>query len=148
MKILDIGAGIRPQTLYDGDITALEPCAEYREWLAANRPDVEVVAGGWQDIEQFAPYSFDYVTLLDIVEHVEKDEALRLLELTKPVARVSVVVFTPHGFLAQAPGPDGLDAWGMHGGEFQRHVSGWMPEDFPGWAVRVEGASLWAQWSR
>lgn len=149
--ILDIGGGIRPQEIFPGHTVVLEPCAEYRAWLCANRPDIEVIAGEWADVNDFEPESYDHVTLLDVVEHVDKPTALDLLEATKAIARISVVVFTPLGYESLEPGPDGLDAWGMHGGEYQRHVSGWHPRDFPGWDVRVDSEPhwcIWAQWTR
>lgn len=147
--ILDIGAGIRPQTIIPGDITVLEPHGEYRDWLAENRPDVTVVEGEWKDaMRLFPPESFDHITLLDVIEHLDKDEAKRLIAETLPLARKSVVVFTPNGFHEQAPAEDGTDAWGMHGGEWQRHRSGWSPEDFEGWQVRTENDRLWAVWTR
>ena len=35
---------------------------------------------------------------------------------------------------------EGVDPWGMGGVEWQKHRSGWMPDDFPttdGWSVVV-----------
>jgi hypothetical protein len=152
--ILDIGGGIRPQDIISGDTTVLEPHAEYREWLNANRPDVRVVAGEWVDAPRlFPPLSFDHVTILDVIEHLDHDEGARLLALTLPLARVSVTVFTPLGFQPQEPGEGGCDAWGLHGGEWQRHRSGWTPEDFPGWRILGDDREdihpcFWAVWTR
>ena len=150
MTTLDIGGGIRPQTIFPGHTTVLEPHAEYREWLATNRPDVDVVAGEWADaMRLFKPLSFAHVTLLDVIEHVEKGEALALLNKTLDLARISVVVFTPLGFIEQNPGEGGLDAWGLHGGEWQRHRSGWCRRDFEGWRVVVnDKPAIWATWTR
>lgn len=148
MTVLDIGAGIRPQEIIAEPTTVLEPCEEYREWLRANRPDVEVIAGEWKDIARFPRLSFDHITILDVIEHLPKDEAKRLLARTLPRARISVTVFTPIGFMPQEPEPDGTDAWGMHGGEWQRHRSGWEPSDFPGWEIRNQYPGFWAVWYR
>jgi hypothetical protein len=52
-----------------------------------------------------------------------------------PLARIAVHVYTPEGYLPQAATEDGTDAWGLHGGEWQRHRSGWAVDDFPGWRV-------------
>ena len=47
-----------------------------------------------------------------------------------------VVVFTPLGFLPQACDPGEIDGWGLHGGNWQMHRSGWSPDDFDaGWLV-------------
>ena len=40
--------------------------------------------------------------------------------------------------MPQEPNADGLDQWGMSGAEWQKHRSGWFPNDFPlenGWTV-------------
>lgn len=152
--ILDIGGGIRPQDIIEGETTVLEPHAGYREWLAANRPDVKVVEGEWQDaLYLFAPRSFDHITILDVIEHLPKDEGLRLLTATLELARESVTVFTPYGFMPQEPSEDGIDAWGLHGGEWQRHRSGWTPDDFDGWHIWRDDREgihhcFWARWTR
>lgn len=150
--ILDIGSGIRPQTVFEGHTTVLEPHAEYREWLVAHHPEMTVVAGEWSDaMRLFSPLSFDHVTLLDVIEHLDKDDGRRLIDATLSLVRISVTVFTPRGFIQQEPGEGGLDAWGMHGGEWQRHRSGWTPDDFPGWAIRsgdTSHESFWAVWTR
>ncbi|HWP41979.1 MAG TPA: class I SAM-dependent methyltransferase, partial [Blastocatellia bacterium] len=69
------------------------------------------------------------VFLLDVIEHLEKEESLKLLRATEQIARQQVIIFTPLGFLPQEH-PDGKDHWGMEGGSWQTHKSGWLPEDF------------------
>ncbi len=50
-------------------------------------------------------------------------------------------MFTPLGFTEQDAPENEKDPWGHGGGfEWQRHRSGWTPEDFPaeqGWTVFV-----------
>ncbi len=67
--------------------------------------------------------------MIDVVEHLEKEEGLRLLCLTERIARRQIVLFTPLGFMPQEH-LDGKDAWGLEGGRWQEHKSGWLPEDF------------------
>jgi hypothetical protein len=65
------------------------------------------------------------VTLMDVVEHLEKAEAQHLLKETQKHVK-QIVVFTPLGFMEQEDG-----TWNSH-------RSGWMPEDFgEGWTVQV-----------
>jgi hypothetical protein len=66
---------------------------------------------------------------VDIIEHLEKDEGMKLLKCTENIARSQVVIFTPYGILPQSH-PDGKDAWGLNGCDWQQHKSGWLPEDF------------------
>jgi hypothetical protein len=148
MRVLDIGAGIRPQTLIECDTHIVaEPHGEYVDWLHENRPDITVCQMTWQEaVDSFPEGSVDWVTLLDVIEHVEREEAERLLAKTLPIASKGVIVFTPYGFNEQEPGE--VDAWGMHGGEWQRHRSGWIPDDFPGWDIELRHGPVLAFFAR
>lgn len=78
---------------------------------------------GWKDVVKIFPCtSVDTVLLVDVIEHLEKEEALDLLSKTFSIASQQVVVFTPLGFFEQ-DNTDGIDAWGLHGGEWQTHRS-------------------------
>ena len=143
--VLDIGSGIRPQRVIAGFTVSVEPCAEYAEILRREHPELVVVNALWSEVPRlFAPGSFDHVTILDVIEHLDKDEGRRLLNATIPIARLSVRVFTPLGFLAQEPGEGGIDAWGLHGGEWQRHRSGWTEADFVGWSFTYDSPCFMA----
>jgi len=71
----------------------------------------------------------DTVFLIDVIEHLDKADALKLLKTTEVIARKQLVVFTPIGFMPQR-NPDGKDAWGLDGGMWQEHESAWSPADF------------------
>ncbi|GAA0699124.1 hypothetical protein GCM10008904_04200 [Paraclostridium ghonii] len=54
----------------------------------------------WQDIvKNFPCNSVDTILILDVIEYLEKEEALDLLSKTLNIASEQVVVFTPLGFL-------------------------------------------------
>jgi hypothetical protein len=133
---LDIGPGIRPQEHVKLKVhICCEPFAQYVERLkqnAINDYDRKYVVLNvtWEEACRiFPPRSVDTVFLLDVVEHLEKEESLKLLKATEQIARQQVVIFTPLGFMPQEH-PDGKDHWGMEGGSWQTHKSGWLPEDF------------------
>lgn len=88
-----------------------------------------------EGLRAFADRSVDTVFMLDVIEHMEKEVGRQVLVEAARVARQQVVVFTPYGFHENDAQDErsGLDAWGLHGAEMQRHRSGWLPEDFPGW---------------
>ena len=60
----------------------------------------------------FADGSFDVVVSLDVVEHFEKPDALRVIAEMERVAAGSVVVVTPNGFVPQ-PGTED-EPWQEH----------------------------------
>lgn len=133
--VADIGPGIQPMRFFAPEKHwCIEPCGEYADWLQNKGFPVirEKAVAGLSSLSRV-----DSVFMLDVIEHMEREEGLAAIEMALKKAKRQVVVFTPLGFVPQEPGDDGLDAWGMHGGEWQRHRSGWMPEDFPGWDVLV-----------
>lgn len=134
-SVLDIGPGIRPQNFVaTRHHICCEPYGEYVERLSSV-PSLLTVQATWQEaVSLFAPNSVDSVLLVDVIEHLEKPEGRVLLDKTIEIAREQVAVFTPLGFMGQEH-PDGRDAWGMGGGDWQKHRSGWEPADFPGWSI-------------
>jgi SAM-dependent methyltransferase len=74
--------------------------------------------------ECFLPGSFDLVLALDIIEHVEKDQALKLLADLEEIARVAVVLETPRGFL-----PQDMDILGFGQDHLQTHRCGFEKEE-------------------
>jgi hypothetical protein len=134
--VLDIGCGIMPQQLTRPLIhICCEPCTEYVEYLknkVKNEFDREyiIIEVGWHEIADKIPdKTVDNVFLIDVVEHLEKEEGLRLLKKTERIAKKQIIIFTPLGFFPQKHS-DGKDAWGLNGGKWQEHKSGWFPNDF------------------
>lgn len=134
--VLDIGCGIIPQNLVRPSVhICLEPFRQYIQVLqkkTTNASDIiyVIINATWAEaIKIFPERSVDTVFLLDVIEHLEKEEAKLLLKATEKIAREQIVIFTPLGFLPQKH-PDGKDAWGYDGGQWQEHKSGWQPEDF------------------
>lgn len=128
--LLDIGAGIRPQKIVRADShVCVEPFAPYADHLEAIGYTVKRCRA--RDALN-ASETVDHIVMLDVIEHMERQDGEAVLRLAQEKAR-QVVVFTPLGFVAQEG-----DAWGMGGDDWQRHRSGWLPEDFPGWTVLVD----------
>jgi|GEM_PF-1365629 len=134
--VLDIGCGIRPQPYLRPLVhICCEPFDQYLERLEEelrgehDRSYLLMKATWAEAVRLFPPKSVDTVFLVDVVEHVEKEEAVSLLGQTAGIARRQVALFTPLGFYPQ-DSADGPDAWGLDGGKWQEHRSGWSPEDF------------------
>jgi SAM-dependent methyltransferase len=73
---------------------------------------------------------FDAVVALDVIEHFEKDDALRVLGEMERVSRRLVLVLTPMGFLEQ-PGTS-EEPW-------QEHKCGFEPRELEALGYRVAG---------
>lgn len=142
--VLDVGCGIRPQKLVTPRVhICFEPYQGYLDHLQEKAKDefdrsYLILKGTWEDaVKVLPPKSVDSVFLLDVIEHLEKKKGQRLLNATEKLAREQVVIFTPLGFVPQEH-KDGQDAWGLTGGKWQKHKSGWKPDDFDdSWDIYV-----------
>ena len=84
--------------------------------------------------DQFGPGSFDCVMAIDLIEHLEREDGIRLIEQMEMMARKKVIIFTPNGFLPQEP---------YDGNPWQRHISGWGVAEMRGRGYRVIGINGW-----
>ena len=125
--VLDIGCGVG-ETLKDFSCPV-------KIGIDAHRPYLEHAKdGGFIKLnfkaellnELFLPKSLDCVTLIDVIEHFEKEVAKEVLRQAEEIAAQKVIVFTPRGFFQQLE----VDHYGLGGESFQRHRSGWEVEDF------------------
>lgn len=132
--VLDIGCGIKPQEFFLPKLhICCEPHPEYVKVLQ-NRfkesANIFILQGKGQDIVKMMPDgSVDSIFLIDVIEHLEKEDGYQLLKECGRVARQQIVLFTPLGFLPQEYNKGDKDAWGFQGGEWQAHKSGWVPDD-------------------
>ena len=134
--VLDVGCGIRPMNWYRPTkahvcVDAYLPYCEILE--AAGRFEVHcLMAAAALQPDFFGEVGAVY--LLDVIEHMEKDDALRILEMAQEVAQEQVVIYTPYGFMEQT-----VDAWGLGAHDLQTHRSGWLPDEFTarGWRTQL-----------
>lgn len=128
---LDLGCGAEP---YLGECYTIESVTgvdgSYKSCSSARRADkyVSTVQAVLPDLP-FSERSVDAVTLLQVVEHLPKDVASKLIIDAERVARRKIIITTPNGFVAQ----EAFDE-----NPFQEHLSGWSIEDF-----RERGYTVW-----
>jgi len=132
--ILDIGSGIRPQTLVRPKVhICVDVCSEYINHLKRHYPKRSLVLlqGDWGEIINIFPdKSVDTIFLLDFIEHLDKEEGKTILKKCEYIAMEQIVVYTPLGFLPQIHIEGRKDRWEMNGSYWQQHRSGWHIEDF------------------
>jgi hypothetical protein len=135
--VLDIGPGICPQPFVKKPylhicVDAHRPYLERLKREVADDPKYVFINAPWDKVIGMLPdKSVDTVFALDFIEHLEKEDGLRMLREAERVARRQVVVYTPHGFFPQSyDDPEKPDRWGMDGGYWQTHRSGWDFDDF------------------
>jgi len=143
--LLDIGCAFRPQQYFDAKIhICCEPFEEYMNRLMVETATSQRYLYLNGDIEEvcnaFPCKSIDSAYLCDVIEHIDRDLAVKCLAKLQEIVKRQLILFTPIGFMPQDP--DEADAktdqWGMGGTEWQKHRSGWTPDEFPaekGWTV-------------
>jgi SAM-dependent methyltransferase len=98
---------------------------------AAGIHDSYIVGDIFALVDDDAFPRYDCVVALDVIEHFEKERGLAFMDAIERIAAKRVIIFTPNGFLPQEP---------FDGNEFQRHLSGWYPDEFRNRGYRVYGA--------
>jgi len=76
----------------------------------------------------------DCVMLLDVIEHLEKEEGIEILENAEKFAKKTVIVSTPNGFMKQEP---------VEWDPYSEHKCGWTKNDFEKRGYKVIGISGW-----
>ena len=113
----------------------------YSEGFDIHRPSIKKIErtkthdkykiGDAERIDKFyEPKSFDAVMALDLIEHLEKKNGLRLLKKMEAIAKKKVIVLTPNGFIKQDSIEDN---------PYQVHQSGWTVEELKKLGYKVYG---------
>jgi SAM-dependent methyltransferase len=125
-SVLDVACGLSLKSKFlDADIrVGVDIYDEYFKHIESDVPYVVVKADVRNLEEMFVDKSFDVVIALDIIEHLPKHEAVELIHQCERIARKSVILETPLGFI-----PQDIDILGYGGHEWQTHRSGWFPTD-------------------
>jgi len=118
-NVLDVGCGKSMNLRWVGvkrstGIDGYEPdLAEARRLKTHD----ELILGDVQKLDNyFNPGQFDAVMALDVIEHLAKEDGLRLMRAMEKISRRKVIFFTPSGFLPQCH---------LEKNDLQEHLSGW-----------------------
>lgn len=143
--VADIGCGVRPVTWGTPKARiCVDPHEGYLKVVQQSGfPCTCVRATAREFLEGVKPGSIDVIYLLDVIEHMDKPEGREVLRLAMMAQPRQIVVFTPHGYLEQ----EERDPWELGGDRWQKHRSGWLPEEFPGWATSTYGRGFYAMWT-
>jgi hypothetical protein len=79
----------------------------------------------------FKGKSFDLSVCLHVLEHLSKEDGLKLIEQLETITRKQVIVATPVGF---------QELHTYDGNPYQTHKSGWTPKEFEEKGFKVRGS--------
>ncbi len=131
-SVLDLGCGkhsmvpIIPSRIRKVGVEYFKPAYEEAARKARHEEVIHADVAG----VDFEEKSFDAVVLLDVIEHLPKEEGLGLLEKMERWAKQKVIVFTPNGFLRQGHYDEN---------PLMEHRSGWTTAEFKSRGFRVRG---------
>jgi len=83
---------------------------------------------------EFKPRSFDAVVVIDVLEHLTKQEGVCLINKMETWAKKKVIITTPNEYLHQ-------DIY--HDNALQEHRCGWSVEELRGLGFKVRGMNGW-----
>lgn len=78
----------------------------------------------------FEPKSFDAVIMIDVLEHLSKQDALELIKKMNTWAKKKIIILTPRGFMHQE---------NVDNNHLQDHLSGWEVKEFKDLGFKVYG---------
>jgi SAM-dependent methyltransferase len=135
-SVLDVGCGKNsnlrfvPKTninlsvgvdLFKKDLKTAQKSRIHDKYINANILEID---------KHISPKSFDCVMAMDVVEHLEKDKAIKLIKMMEKIAAKLVIISTPNGYLPQ----------GIVGGNiYQVHKCGFTPDDLTGMGYSLKG---------
>jgi SAM-dependent methyltransferase len=132
-KVLDVGCGCSMNMRWLGvkhpvGIEAhLPSCEKARK---QNTHD-ELVHGDVRALDQyFQPGQFDACIALDVIEHLTKEDGIKLIEQMERIAKHKVIFLTPSGFLPQHS---------FDNNDLQEHLSGWEASEMQARGYQVIG---------
>lgn len=126
------GIGLELGGLNTQDVTAVDIAPQYLEQVSIRCPQAKTVqSDALKYLANQPDESVDVISIIDGIEHMEKEDGLTLLDEMKRVARIKILLFTPQGhvedgYLKNEP----HNAWGIGGAdEHQKHKSGWTQKE-------------------
>src|SRR5260221_2154071 len=133
-SVLDVGCG------YDSPIAKIskkfrsEGIDVYKKTLEKSRKINNYDKYTLGDIRNlskiYTKKSFDACVSIDVIEHLSKKDALKLIHDMEKVARKMVIILTPNGFYEQHD---------YEGNPHHAHLSGWKESDLTNLGYRVVG---------
>jgi ubiquinone/menaquinone biosynthesis C-methylase UbiE len=94
-------------------------CDMWRSYLDVAKKHFPVIQISMNELDRFVDESFDVVMCLDVLEHLELQEAINAIEHMKRIARKKVIIYTPSSFKTNEEHVENV--WDLGENRFQKH---------------------------
>lgn len=133
--VADIGCGLAPINYFRPALHfMIEPRKEDIDILSnkfsGDKTAIVINQTALGALNTFGNDSVDSIFLLNVIEHMEKEDGLEVIKECERVARQQIVILTPLGAKAKLLEIDEKERDKNSGPLMQRHKSGWLPDDF------------------
>lgn len=126
------GIGLELTGLTTPHVTAVDIAPQYLAEVKHRCPQAKTVqSDALAFLREQKANTFDVISIIDGIEHMEKFQGVELIKEMKRVCKREILLFTPQG-----PSDDGYlknephNAWGIEGADhFQTHKSGWTADE-------------------
>ncbi len=139
--VLDLGAGKNPHNeirtklrvkQYLVDLVANPNTTSETVWIRANVLNNELIQKQLFLADEDHDRKIDCVVALHCIEHLSREDGLKLIDMMEKFSKKLTLIETPNGFVHQPPTED--NPW-------QEHLSGWTASDFRQRGYKVRGIS-------
>ena len=116
--VLDLGCGIQ----YANDSMRAKSVLGVDIWdtyLNEVKDNIQTVRISMSELDRFMDKSYDLVICLDVIEHLEKDLALKVIDECKRICRRMVIIYTPSEFKDNIGAVS--NAWDLGENPYQEH---------------------------
>jgi len=130
--VLDIGCGSSSPLQYCSGIkysVGIEPFREYILQSKVKKIHSKYINKKIEDLD-FKNDSFDAVIMIEVLEHLPKKAAKRILVKAERWAKKKIIITTPNGFVEQQS---------LDNNPMQKHLSGWNSDEMLTRGYNVKG---------
>ena len=130
-----VSGNYKPNVLRCRSLLGCEIVEKYLHRAKKYYPVIKFDLTKTKSFDMFMDKSFDVVMALDVIEHIEYSQTLRIIGQMERIARKKIIIYTPSTWMKNEENVD--NAWGMGENPFQEHKCFIPPSRFQDWGYKV-----------